>query len=234
MSDLWSLIEIVLAFIILTPFIIFNIAIAFGSFFQKKVSLFLVKKLKLEEEYKNSYLKLFNIINFIVWITVGLINILNLDNPISISSVVIFLAFRSGTTLSKRVTLGIHDLKVMKSRFSEKKYIKNVSRMVKISIIIELTFLLVWALLNRTLNVAVKSNFGIDVNILAIILWIAGIIYGFVFSLIISIPSKQFLLKNEIGIAFLLSGEIFEDKIKNKVPIPKFFKKWADSKREIR
>jgi len=226
MSDLWSLIEIILVFIILIPLIIFNIFIAIGSFFQKRVTIFLVKKVKLEEQYKNSYVKLFNIINFIVWITIGCVNILNLDNPISISSIVIFLAFRSGTTLSKRAILGIHDLKVMKSHFSDKKYVKVVSRIVKISIFFELTFLLIWGVSYRTLNIAVKSNFGIEVNILVIILWIFGFIYGFVFSLIISIPSKQFLLKNEIGIAFLLSGEIFKEKIENKVPIPKFFKKW--------
>jgi hypothetical protein len=226
MSELWVLIETILIGIILIPFIMFNIFIAFGSFFQKKVSIFLVKKLKLEEQYKNSHTKLFNIINFIVWIAVGLVNILNLDNPISISSVIIFLTFRSGATLSKRVTLGFHDLKIMKSRFSDKKYVKIVSRIVKISIIFELLFILAWGVSYRTLSVAIKSNFGINVNILVIILWIAGFIYGFVFSLIMSIASKQFLLKNEIGIAFLLSGEMIKDKIKNKPLIPRLFKKW--------
>lgn len=226
MTDLWLLIETIVVVIILIPFIIFNIFIAFGSLFQKKVSSFLVKKLKLEEKYKNSHTKLFNSINFIVWITVGLVNVINLDNPFSINSVIIFLTFRSGTTLSKRVILGIHDLKIMKSHLSDKKYVKIVSRIVKISIIIELLFILVWGVSYRTLSISVKSNFGINVNILVIILWIAGFIYGIVFSLIMSIASKQFLLKNEIGIAFLLSGEMIKDKIKNKPLIPKLFKRW--------
>jgi hypothetical protein len=53
------------------------------------------------------------------------------------------------------------------------------------------------------------------VNILLLILWGSGLIYGIIFSVIQSSLSKQILLKNEIGIALMLSGEAVKKKIKS-------------------
>ena len=50
---------------------------------------------------------------------------------------------------------------------------------------------------------------------LMILLWLSGLIYGIVFSVIQSHFSKQILLKNEIGIALMLSGEGLKEKIKS-------------------
>jgi hypothetical protein len=217
-------IELILAYVILIPFIIINIIIAVGFLFQKVTGIFLQKALKLDEKYKNSKNRIFHLINLIIWITIGLINVFNLDNPISLGGVLIFLAFRSGTSLSKRLIFGIHDIKLLRSLFSEKKIAKIIAKTVKIGIIIELMFLLTWGILYRYLNVSVKSNFGIEVNILVLVLWFAGFVYGIIFSIILSKISKQFLLKNEIGIVVLLSGELLKEKIKKKNIIPKFFR----------
>ncbi|NVM36458.1 MAG: hypothetical protein HWN81_12740 [Candidatus Lokiarchaeota archaeon] len=113
----------------------------------------------------------------------------------------------------------------MKSQSSVTKVTKILSRVVKISIIIELLFLLIWEILYKYLSISVKSNFGIEVNILVIILWVFGLIYCSIFAAIQSSFSKQFLLKNEIGIALLLSGELIKEKIKKKSYISKFFKR---------
>ncbi|MFX0022893.1 MAG: hypothetical protein ACFE9S_11260 [Candidatus Hermodarchaeota archaeon] len=137
----------------------------------------------------------------------------NLDTPISIGALLVFLAFRSGTSLSKRLIFGIHDIKIMKSNFSEKRIKKLISRVVKFGIIIELMFLLSWGILYRYINLSVKSNFGIEVSFLVLVLWVIGFIYGIIISAIQSSFSKYFLLKNEIGIVLLFSGELLKEKI---------------------
>jgi hypothetical protein len=82
----------------------------------------------------------------------------------------------------------------------------------KINILLSLT----WGILYRFLSVSVKSSLGIEVNLLALILWIAGFIYGIIFSAIQSKLSNQFLLKSEIGIAIVFSGVMVKDKVEDK------------------
>jgi hypothetical protein len=191
-------IELILAFIILIPFIIINLFLWIGALFQKALSSFLQKVLKVEEKFKEPKKKIFKWINLFIWITIGTINVIYLDNPVSFGAIFIFLAFHSGTTLSKRFIFGIHDIKTMKSHLPDSK-----------------TTIFSWGLLYKYISVSIKSNLGIEVNLLIIILWVSGLIYGIIFSVIQSHFSKQILLKNEIGIALLLSGEVTKEKIKS-------------------
>ncbi len=217
-------VELILAFIILIPFIIINLFLWIGALFQKVLSSFLQKAFKVEDKFKESKKKLFKWINFIIWISIGTINVLYLDNPVSLGAIFIFLAFHSGTNLSKRFVFGIHDIKAMKFHLPNSKTTKIASSIVKVSIALELLFLLSWGLLYKYLSVSIKSNLGIEVNILLLILWSSGLIYGIIFSVIQSSFSKQILLKNEIGIALLLSGEGFKEKIKKENLLKKLFK----------
>jgi len=218
-------VELIIAYVILIPFIIINIFFSIGSLFQKKVSKFMQKILREEEKFKDSQYKKFKYINILIWIAVGSINVFFLDEPISLGALIVFLAFRSGATLSKRFIFGIHDVKIMKHHLSDKKTTKIISFMLRIGIIVELLFLLIWGILYQYLSVSIKTTFGIEVNILAILLWITGFIYGIILSVIQSSLSKQFLLKNEIGIALVLSGEIIKERIKEKKNIVRrFFK----------
>jgi hypothetical protein len=183
------------------------------------------KILREEEKFKDSQYKKFKYINTLIWIAVGSINVFFLDELISLGTLIVFLAFRSGATLSKRFIFGIHDVKIMKHHLSDKKITKIISFMLKVGIIVELLFLLIWGILYQYLSVSVKTTFGIKVNILAILLWISGFIYGIILSVIQSSLSKQFLLKNEIGIALVLSGETVKERIKEKKNIVRrFFK----------
>jgi len=225
-------IEVILAFIILIPFIIISIFFSFGSLFQKKVSKFLQKIIKEEEKFKDSQFKKFKVINFIIWIAVGGINVFFLDYPLSLGAIIIFLSFRGGATLSRRFILGIHDVKLMKHHFSDKKITKIISLMIKLAIIVELLFVLIWGILYRFLSVSVKSSFGIDVNILTVLLWIAGLIYGIIFSVIQSKLSNQFLLKSEIGIALVFSGVMVKDKVEKKKTMVK--KKVEEKKKMVK
>jgi len=207
-------VELIFAFIILIPFIIINLFLWIGALFQKVLSSFLQKAFKVEDKFKEPKKKLFKWINLFIWIAIGTINVIYLDNPVSLGAIFIFLAFHSGTTLSKRFVFGIHDIKAMKFHLPDSKTTKIAASIVKVSIVIELLFLLSWGLLYKYLSVSIKSNLGIEVNILLLILWGSGLIYGIIFSVIQSSFSKQILLKNEIGIALMLSGEGVKGKIK--------------------
>lgn len=217
-------IELILAIVILIPFIIINLFLWIGALFQKILSSFIQKTFKVEEKFREPKKKLFKRINFIIWIAIGTINVLYLDNPISLGAIFIFLAFRGGATLSKRFVFGIHDIKTMKFHLPDSKITGIASFIVKVSILLELLFVLSWGLLYKYLSVSIRSNLGIEVNILIIILWVSGLIYGLFFSVIQSSFSKQILLKNEIGIALMLSGEGFKEKVKKKNVLQKLFK----------
>ena len=208
--------EVIIAFIILIPFVMISIFISFGSLFQKKVSKFLQKIIKEEEKFKDSQFKKFKVINFIIWIAVGSINVFFLDNILSLGALIIFLSFRGGATLTRRFILGIHDVKIMKHHFSDKKTTKIISFMIKLGILTELLFVLIWGILYRFLSVSLKTSFGMEANILALLLWIAGFIYGIIVSGIQSKLSNEFLLKNEIGIALVFSGVIIKNKAEEK------------------
>lgn len=223
-------IEVIIAFIILIPFVIISIFISFGSLFQKKVSKFLQKIIKEEDKDKDSQFKIFSVINFIVWIAVGGVNVFLLDNILSLGALIIFLSFRGGATLSRRFVLGVHDVKIMKHHFSDKKTTKIISFMIKLGIIIELLFVLIWGILYRFLSDTIKTSLGIDVNLLALLLWIAGFIFGIIFSAIQSKLSNQFLLKNEIGIALVVSGVMVKGKVEEKKEI---IKDKVEEKKEI-
>lgn len=218
-------IEVILAYGILIPFIFINLFFSMGSLFQKKVSKFLQKIFKEEEKFKASQYNKFKLVNILIWIAMGSIIVFLLDDPISLGALIVFLAFRSGATLSMRFIFGIHDVKIMKHQLSDKKVNKIISLVLKVGIIVELLFLLVWGILYRYLSMSVKTRFGLEVNILAILLWITGFIYGIIFSVIQSSLSKYFLLRNEIGIVLVLSGQLIREKIeKKKNLVQRFFK----------
>lgn len=213
--------EVIIAYLILIPFILINLFISLGLIFQKKVSKYLQNFLGEEEKFKDSHFGIFKFINFLIWIAVGGIFVFFLDKPLSLGAVIVFLAFRGGATLSKRSIFTIHDIKIMKNHLSDKKMTKIISLMFKVGIIVELLFLIIWGILYRYLGVSIKTTFGIEVNILAILLWVAGFIYGIIFSVIQSSLSKNFLLKNEMGIALIMSGRMLKEK---KNIVQKFFK----------
>ncbi|MCJ7650423.1 MAG: hypothetical protein MUP85_17580, partial [Candidatus Lokiarchaeota archaeon] len=164
---------------------------------------------------KSSSRKVFSIVNVIIWILVGGINVYFLDELFSLGAIIVFLTFRSGNTLSKRFIFGINDSRILKKKYKGK-ITKILSSLVKMGIIIEVLFLVLITILYKYLSSSLKTSLGIEVNILVIILWISGFIYGIISSMILSSRTSQFLSKNEIGIALLLSGEIAKEKIDNK------------------
>jgi hypothetical protein len=219
------MIEVFFAYMILIPFIVFNIFILFGSFFQARVSKLLQKILKPEKEIKKTLYKTFKFLNVCIWIVIGILFFLSLDNPFSLAGIMVFIAFRSGASLIRRLIFGIHDIRIMKHHLPDNKAMDLVSLMVKFGIFVELLFILIWGILYQYLGVAVNSIFGIEVNFLTLFLWIAGFGYGLIASIVQSIFSKQFLLKNEIGIALVFSGQILREKVEEKKrSVKKLFK----------
>ncbi len=209
-------VELIFAYMVLIPFVTFNLFFLFGIFFQGRVSKLLHKIIKPNEEMKDSHNINLRIIHIVIWIVVGLLYLFSLNNPLSISGLMVFLAFRSGAGLSRRFIFGIHDIRIMKNHLPDNKGADIASFIVKFGIFIEFLFVLTWGILYQYLSVSVNSLFGIEVNILTLFLWLAGLIYGVLLSVIQSIVSKQILLKNEMGIALMLSGQIIKDKVEEK------------------
>jgi len=210
-----DLIELIIIGIFLTPVILINIFLAIGALFQKLVTHFMQKIFDTEKEYKSSSRKVFSSVNLIIWIIVGGINVYFLDKPFSLGAIIVFLTFRSGYTLSKRIIFGFHDSRILKKKYKGN-ITKILSGLIKTGIIIEMIFLLLLAILYKYLSISLKTSISIEVNILVIILWISGFIYGIISTLLLSSRTPQFLSKNEIGIALLLSGETVKDKIDTK------------------
>lgn len=218
-------IEIVIAYMILIPFIFINFLFSMGSIFQKRISKFLRNILKEEGKIADVHYNKFKLVNIFIWVATGSIMVFFLDELISIGALIIFLAFRSGATLSIRFVFGIHDVKIMKDQVSDKKLTKIISLVFRVGLIVELLFLLVWGILYRYLSLTVKTIFDLEANLFALFLWIVGFIYGIVFSVIQSRLSKQFLLQNEIGIMLILSGQLIREKINHKKKmVKKFFR----------
>jgi hypothetical protein len=207
------LVEIIFAYMVLIPFIVFNIFILIGLFFQGRVASLIQKFTGPLKNPNGSYYKQFKLFNMIIWIMIGLFFFLTLNNPFSIGGIVVILAFRSGASLSRRFIFGFHDIMIIKKNLSEKKIMKMIIFMIRFSIIIDLLFVLTWGILYRYLSVLITSIFGIEVNFLTLFLWIGGIIYGTIIAVIQSVIGKQFLLKNEIGIALMFSGQVLKEKI---------------------
>ena len=217
-------IELILACLMLIPIIIINIIIKFGSFFQKYVSKIFQRISKTEDKFNNQLNKAFNLINIAIKIIVGILCVLTLDHIFSLESIFVFVAFHFGVNLSRRIIFTINDLKIMKQDSSNKKIIKSFTLVVKLVIVVELLFLISWGILFKYLSFSIKSNLGIDVNSLMIILWISGFFYGLIFSLVQSIFIKNLLLKNEIGIALFISRQTINDNLKRKNIFQKFSK----------
>lgn len=210
---------------ILLPFFMFNLLFLMGSFLQSRTVKLLLKTMKQKEQVKDAYYMKFKIFNIAIWILVGTFFLVSLDNPFSLGGVMVLLAFRSGASLSRRFIFGIHDIRILKKNLPENKILDIVSVITKFSTFIELLFVLTWGILYQYLSASVNSLFGIEVNLLTLFLWVAGFCYGIIGSVVQSIISKQFILRNELGIALLFSGQIIADKVeKKKNYVRKLFK----------
>lgn len=214
---------LILAYIILIPFIIMNIAIMMGTFFQHRFAQFTRKALGLEEEFEQRHSKLYGIIYTVVWLAVGIAGLFTLDNPLSLGGFMVLLAFRGGANLGKRVVFGLHDRKLIKQKSQDTRIMRLVSLALQMGLIVEILFLLIWGLSYNFLYYTVRTTLGVDVNILMIALWIAGLAFGFIYAYLRGRLAQGFLLKDEIGIVLFLSGRWLESKIKEKTKFFPFF-----------
>ncbi|MBD3215511.1 MAG: hypothetical protein GF311_23070 [Candidatus Lokiarchaeota archaeon] len=219
-----TIINLFLAYLILIPFIVINLLFSIGNFVQNKIGEVLYERVEIENERINHHETAFKTINILIWISVGIIGVLFLENPISFEAIFVLLAFRNGATLSKRFVFGLHDTRIIKNTFSKNRITRIISKIIIISIVVELSFLLAWGVIYQSIDAYVKTFFGLEGNMFVFLIWIIGLIYGIVFSSIQSWFSNDFLLKNEISIALLVAGEFFKQKIEDKTG---FFRRFS-------
>jgi hypothetical protein len=203
---------------------VINLLFSIGNFFQNKIGEVLYKHVDIENERENRYETVLKTINILIWIGAGFLGILFLENPVSFEAIFVFLAFRNGATLSKRFVFGLHDTRIIKKTFSKDRITRIISKIIIISIVLELSFLLAWGVVYQSIDAYVKTFFGIDGNMFVFLIWMKGLIYGILFSFIQSRFSNDFLLKDEIGIALLVAGELFRQKLDDKTG---FFRRFS-------
>ncbi|MGQ4833009.1 MAG: hypothetical protein ACP6IS_03790 [Candidatus Asgardarchaeia archaeon] len=214
MFQLGVQLNLVIAYLLLIPFILLNVLLALARFFAGRLASFTRKYLKIEIPYETARDRTFNIIFTLCWLIVGVYATLQLDNPITLGGFMVFLSFRSGSTTGRRVIYGFHDSKMINSLNGEKQLHNVVATAFKIGLIVEGIFLLTWSILYKALSLSIKTAFGIDVNILIILLWLAGLVFGIAFGILRSKTARGFLLKDEIIIVLLFSGKLLEEKVK--------------------
>lgn len=216
-------VTIVIAYLILIPFLLLNIAIILGRFLQSRLAAFLRGKLNIDVPYETYKEKRYNLFYTLLWIIVGIAGYLMLENPTILSAVFVFLAFRSGANTTRRVIFGMHDAKMIREHTSDSTLIGVVSKAIKLGLITEVLFLLIWGVVYKTLSATIKVSFGLGFNQLTLILWGAGLIFGLIFGLIRARGSIGFLLKDELSLVLLFSLEKAKGEAMKKIPfIPKF------------
>lgn len=208
---------VILAYVILVPFILLNIALILGKFLEGRITEFARKILKIEIPYEKEKERMFNLIYTIIWLVIGIIGVLMLDNPISLGGFMVFIAFRGGANLGKRTVFGFHDSKLIHEATSDTTLIGIVSFAFKLGLIVEVLFLLAWGLLYKFLSLTIKVAFGLSTNSLMFILWFSGLIFGLGFGIFRSRLAKSFLLKDEIAIVLLFTGKALEEALKTKI-----------------
>ncbi|MCD6485476.1 MAG: hypothetical protein J7L47_10255 [Candidatus Odinarchaeota archaeon] len=216
-------ITIVIAYLILIPFLLLNVAIILGRFLQSRLAGFLRDKLNIDVPYETYKERRYNLFYTILWILIGVAGYFMLENPSILSAVFVFLAFRSGANTTRRVVFGMHDAKMIREHTSDSKLIGVVSTAIKIGLLTEVLFLLIWGVAYKTLSATIKVSFGLEFNQLTLILWGAGLLFGIIFGLIRSRGSIGFLLKDELALVLLFSVEKAKEEAIKKIPfIPKF------------
>ena len=210
-------ITIVVAYLILVPFLLLNIAIILGRFLQSRLAGFLQDKLNIDVPYETYKEKRYNLFYTLLWIAVGILGYFMLENPSILSAVFIFLAFRSGANTTRRVIFGFHDVKTIKEHTSNSKLIGIVSKAIKIGLATEVLFLLIWGVAYKTLSATIKVAFSLGFNQLTLILWGAGLLFGLLFGLIRSRGSVGFLLKDELSLVLLFSVEKAKEEVTRKI-----------------
>jgi len=234
----------IVGMILLAPLIGLNVLISIGKSFSKKVGSLVGQLVKeevaLSPQQEHRFKRLDQLFQF-VWLVVGVagaVFLLARAGPSGALAVMgtiggavsIFIAFKSGAMLTRFVAYAFHDRTIVRERAGQIPLGDLISKAIVPVIAANVVFLLVWVLLFRVANVAVKSIGEAGANWLPIGLWLGGLVFGYVYGIWRSGEDPRFLLRDSFGVVAFM-GIMKADKerqkaersiarLKEKMPMP--------------
>ncbi|ADT84666.1 hypothetical protein [Thermococcus barophilus] len=195
----------VLAYVLIIPFVLLNVMISMMRFFISAGSKLMTKifRIQIPKNEKREYEILFTI----TWIVAGIYALKSFKNTNILLGILIFLTFRNGAAISKKLIYGIHDANLIKENAEDKKILGLINRAVGLGILSEILFLFIWALSYRAITIGMNALLRLGLNELVLYLWIAGVVFGAVFGMFISHNNKGILLQNEVMLVLLFAGK---------------------------
>jgi hypothetical protein len=191
------MIEKLLALFLLGVFLSANIFISFIRTFQKGASLFLKGLLRsnIPENEKKSMEKVYTV----AWLVIGLWAFWELKDKTLLGAFFGLLSFRSGANVGKVLVYSHHDAKLVEE-LGEGRVLGMISTVVRLSLVLEATFLLSLALAYKAVSVSLGRG---TAGHLLLGLWFAGLIFGLIFGFLVARNNRGILLSDSIStIAF--------------------------------
>lgn len=239
-----SVVAGIVGIILLAPLIGLNVLVSIGKSFSEKVGPLVGRLVKeevaLSPQQEHRFKRLDRLFQF-VWLVVGAaaaVFLLARAGPSGALAVIgtiggavgIFIAFKSGAMLTRFVAYAFHDRAVVREKAGQIPLGGLISKAIVPGIAANAVFLLVWALLFRVANVAVKGIGEAGANWLPIGLWLGGLVFGYVYGIWRSGEDPRFLLRDDFGVVAFM-GIMKADKerqkaersiarLKEKVPMP--------------
>ncbi|WP_052696193.1 hypothetical protein [Palaeococcus ferrophilus] len=183
----------ILSLCLLLAFVSINVAMLFLGFFRKGTSAFLrnIGGMKVPENEKKEWEKLYTL----AWLTVGLWALWELRGQTLLGVMFSFLAFRSGANVGRLMVYHHHDARLIE-RTGGGRLLGMLSKVVKLLLLLEGSFLAAFALSYKVLSVPLRGGGTVGGFLLA--LWVGGFIFGLIFGVLISRNNRGVLLRDNV------------------------------------
>ncbi len=190
-----------LGYLLLIPFIAISLTVSAARLLFSVTGRVMVKLLRISipENEKKRYEPLFTVI----WVMVGVYAARQLENTNPLVLILTFLTFRNGANITRKFIYGLHDMALVKEHAGR----SLMGRAVRLGILTEVLFLLIWAVSYRVITIGIRVLSGTGFSVFILCLWIAGALFGAVFGMLIARNNRGILLRDEILTVLLFSGK---------------------------
>ncbi|MEO2152663.1 MAG: hypothetical protein ABGW50_08410 [Thermococcus sp.] len=145
-----------------------------------------------------------------IWIIVGLYGAWKVRWDY-LAMVFAFLAFRSGANVSRTLVYSVHDGKIIEKYTSDSRVLGIIGKAVKVSLLLEGTFVVAFALAYKALSLTTTST-GTSATLFVMTLWLVGLIFGAIFGWFIARNNEGILLEDQITVVLLFAGKKGKEK----------------------
>ena len=189
-----------LSLLLLGLFLLVNVLLLVGRLFGSLAGMTWRKVLRLDipENEKKGWERLYTV----VWLAVGLwafVNLWGWSLARITAAIFGFLAFRSGANITRTLVYSLHDRKIIAEHTSESRVLETIGKATRISLLLESVFVLSFALVYKTLSVALNPS-GRSASVFILYLWLAGLAFGLLFGWFIARNNRGVLMRNAVAV----------------------------------